>query len=305
VRFLRGHKKAVYCLTFLADGRLASGGLEGEVCVWDIAAGSRRTVADGAGRVEWLASSPDGAWLAWCGDGPWVGVAKPQDGGQWLRVKTQEERPYPPRAVACAFSPDGGTLLSVGGGPRCWRVADWAPVRWADEWWGQRATDCLAFAPDAATVATGACMPERGNTGWTVCLWETRTGTSRPAFPVGHPFDGDLTFTNLAYSPNGRVLAGTCTSELRVWVAETGEVLYRWDSAAGPIHGLAFSPDGRLLVTGGNDGAVTLRDASTWAESSRYDWKLGNVQDVAFSPDGMLLGACGSRGKIVVWDVDV
>jgi WD40 repeat protein len=147
-------------------------------------------------------------------------------------------------------------------------------------------------------------MPERGHTGWTVCLWDTRTGLSRPAFPVGHPFDGDLTFTNLAYSPDGRLLAGLCWGELRVWRADSGEVLHESQSEAGPFHGLAFSPDGRLLATGGNDGAVTLRNTTSWSVQARYDWKLANVQDVAFSADGMLLAACGSRGKIVVFDVD-
>jgi WD40 repeat protein len=123
--------------------------------------------------------------------------------------------------------------------------------------------------------------------------------------PAGHPFDGNLAFTNLAYSPDGKLLAGLCINELRVWVAETGEVLHHSRSIGGPLHGLAFSPDGRLLAAGGNDGAVALRDTVTWGESARYDWKLANVQDVTFSPDGWLLAACGSRGKIVVWDVEV
>jgi hypothetical protein len=221
-----------------------------------------------------------------------------------LRLETQEEAVYQPRAEACAFAPDGRTLVSVGGGPRCWRIGDWQRVHWAEERWGQRATICLAFAPSSATLAAGACIPERGSTGWTVCLWGTRAGYSQPAFPIGHPFDGDLTFTNLAYSPDGRVLAGLCTWALRVWVVETGEVLHRSNEDAGALHGLAFSPDGRLLATGGNDETVTLRDTASWSVRARYDWKLGRVQDVAFSADGMLMAACGNRGKIVVWDVD-
>jgi WD40 repeat protein len=304
VRYLRGHKKAVYCLAFLPEGRLASAGLEGEVCVWTIATGERQVIAREAGRIEWLSASPDGVWLAWCGAGPWVGVVHTQGKVRAERLATQKDQPYPQRVEACAFAPDGRSLLAVGDGPRCWRTGNWKPIRWAEAWWGQRAASCLAFAPDSGTVATGAYLPGHGGSGWSVCFWDTRTGVSRPAFPAGHPFDGDLTFTNLAYSPDGRLLAGLCPNELRVWVAETGKVLHLSCCDAGPLHGVAFSPDGRRLATGGIDGVVTIRDTATWVESARHDGKLANVQDVAFSADGRLLAACGSRGKVVVWDVE-
>jgi WD40 repeat protein len=306
VRLLRGHKKAVYSLAFLPDGRLATGGLEGEVCLWDTTTGQRQLVRAKAGKVEWLAVAPDGFWLAWCGEHAIVNVTDLRDPGTVGHFHTQPaDLSYPPRVEACAFSPDGQTLLCVGGGPYCLRVGTWEPVPWAEAWWGQRASTCLAFAPDSVTVATGGCLPERGGSGWTVCFWDTQTGISRPAFPAGHPFDADLTFVNLAWSPDGRLLAGLCLDELRVWVADGSEVLHRSRSNAGLLHALAFSPDGRLLATGGNDQVVTLRDTTTWAVRACFDWKIARVQDVAFSPDGCLLAAAGSRGKVVVWDVDV
>jgi WD40 repeat protein len=302
VQVLRGHKKPVYCLSFLPEGRLATGGLDGEVCIWNTSTGALQAVLRKVGRVEWLTASPDGVWLAWCGQGAWVCLADTRNAQGVIRLPTHPEMPHPPRAQACAFAPDGRILLSVGGGPRCWQVGDWQSLEWAEAWWGQRATTCLAFAPDSGTVATGAYLPERS--GWTLCLWDTHTGVSRPAFPPGHPFDADLMFTNIAYSPDGRLLAGLCLDELRVWVAESGEVLHQSCSGAGPLHALAFSPDGRLLATGGNDQVVTLRDTVTWRPWTRYEGKLANVQDVAFSPDGLLLAACGSRGKVLLWEVE-
>ncbi len=303
MRLLRGHKKAVYSLAFLPDGRLVTGGLEGEVWLWDTTTGQRQFVLTGAGKVEWLAAAPNGAYLAWCGAGPWVSIAGTYKPERFRRLPTHPFDEQAPRVEACAFAPDGQTLLSVGGGPRCCQAGSWEPVPWAEAWWGQRASTCLAFAPDSATVATGAYLPERG--GWSVCLWDTHTGVSRPAFSAGHPFDGDLTYVNLAWSPDGRQLAGLCSDELRVWVVESGEVLHHCVNNAGLLHALAFSPDGRLLATGGNDQLVTLRDTTTWAVLACFDWKMASVQDVAFSPDGCLLAAAGSRGKVVVWDVDV
>ena len=67
---------------------------------------------------------------------------------------------------------------------------------------------------------------------------------------------------------------------------------------------LAFSRDGRMLLTAGADGAVRFWDVGTWQEANRFDWGIGKIHLVAFAPDGLTCAATGENGQVVVWDVD-
>jgi WD40 repeat protein len=70
----------------------------------------------------------------------------------------------------------------------------------------------------------------------------------------------------------------------------------------GLVTSLVFSPDGKRLVSAGEDGFVKLWDTRTGQEALTLGGHTGAVRSVAFSPDARLLAAAGDDGTITIWD---
>ncbi|MBK8985382.1 MAG: AAA family ATPase [Chloroflexi bacterium] len=95
--------------------------------------------------------------------------------------------------------------------------------------------------------------------------------------------------------------------------AEAEDALYRALQASqlqmtltghdGPITAVAFSPDGRFVVTGSSDTSARLWDAASGQPLFTLQDHQRAVNDVAFSPDGSRLVSAGEDGRIVVWNV--
>src|ERR1017187_1959838 len=66
---------------------------------------------------------------------------------------------------------------------------------------------------------------------------------------------------------------------------------------------VAFSPDGRFVLTGGEEPRARLWDAATGMQIRLFEGHTGPVNSVAFSPDGHTV-LTGSRDKTArLWDV--
>ena len=72
------------------------------------------------------------------------------------------------------------------------------------------------------------------------------------------------------------------------------------------VHGVGFSPDGRLLATGSADKTAILWDVTDPAHPARAATLTGHrgaVHGLGFSPDGRLLATGSARKTVILWDV--
>ncbi len=111
---------------------------------------------------------------------------------------------------------------------------------------------------------------------------------------------------DMAYSPNGDLIAVGTTTGAWLYDAQTGEevALLRWSVPESYVSAVRFSSDGKTLATTmGN--IVVLWDVATRTQKPQGpEYILGDIK--SFNPDGTMVATSirtGSRSKIFVWNV--
>jgi WD40 repeat protein len=119
----------------------------------------------------------------------------------------------------------------------------------------------------------------------------------------------------LAYSPDGKLLVaagGTLPtwsgesigpSPVIFWDATTHKVWRKISTFKGRVKTLAFTPDGQILATGGDEAAVILWHVPTGKQLALLQGHKPPVYALAFSPDGTKLAYTCAKNVIYVWDL--
>lgn len=105
-----------------------------------------------------------------------------------------------------------------------------------------------------------------------------------------------------AFSPDASRLA-SFGKTARLWESSTGIALAVLHGQTDRVSALAFSPNGRLLVTGGLDGKTILWDITTGRPLRDLEKHAAEVTAIAFSPDGNLLLTGSADKTVMIWDI--
>jgi len=232
-----------------------------------------RRADGGAPSVGEAAYSPDGRSLVTVADGP----DRVHDAATGAVTRTIDPLGHGP-ARSLAFSP-GGHELALGRTDGSVTVLDTATWTLRCLFTGHRdVVDGIAYAPDGRTLATAS---QDG----TARIWDAASGRTL------HELTGAGGLLRaVAYSPDGTLLVtvsgnGTTT----VWDAADGRRLRTLSGAVSPTDQLAyvvaFAPDGRTFVRGGDQGGLVTFDVGGTA-GRQLVADPGPIYGLAFSPDG-------------------
>jgi WD40 repeat protein len=262
---------SVITLDCSSDGRMMASGSSEEIIVWDMSGKKptkRRIITPGESGGT-LALSRDGKLLV-------------EDSVRDVR-----------KAVI---------IKGVKSGARLWRLdqpADQEPQVL------EKAERPFAFSPDGKMLASGISN-ERFTRIWDISGEKPKT--------LYNVFGKTATVNCFAFSPDGTLLASANYDKtLCLWPltddARTKLKLRRQDNHGRYELGFsatsaAFSPDGKTMVLGGEDGTVRLWDVTRFAEHFPYRGHCGIISSLAFSPDVRTLVSGGYDGSVRWWNID-
>jgi mono/diheme cytochrome c family protein len=138
---------------------------------------------------------------------------------------------------------------------------------------------------------------QEGDSGIAV-LWNIRKGERVGTF--GEGFD---TILAADISPDHRLIAlGGPERKVKVFSAETGDVLYQCESHTDWILSVKFSPDGELLATADRGGGLYLWQAANGRSVEQLQGHTGAINDLSYTVDSTILASAGADGTVQVWD---
>jgi WD40 repeat protein len=198
--------------------------------------------------------------------------------------------------IFSAVFSSGGRLIAAGGGDgftHVWDAATGRETLALQARGAEAVVAAVAFSPDGGQLATGV-VAANGEGG--LQLWNPRNGEWQCAI-------SGASVTAVAYHPDGAVIAaGTDAGELFFIEPRGCSVLGSVAGHDGPVGGIAYSPAGDWLVSGGGDGSVKLWSASGALLATPV---AGGpvIEAVAVNPTAQFVAAADANGQITVWGV--
>lgn len=112
---------------------------------------------------------------------------------------------------------------------------------------------------------------------------------------------------NIAYSPNGKVLAAGCQDgAAHIWLLPSGEDLFM-NGYPTKVRELSWDSASRYLATGGGSEVIVWDFSGKGPSGSKpimFPGHEGFISVLAFAPKGLKLASGGNDGRVMVWDLN-
>ena len=234
---------------------------------------------------------PEGLFVALCASDGTIHVIETT---QWSTVRTF------PGTFPIAFTPSGERLIFAEGRDlQAWEVSTGNLV------------PCITGA--SGWITHFACMDPQGRQ---IALKSQNAPSLELWDAESHEKQSDLEtirerVTSLKSSRDGRqVAAGALSGAVYAWNLDGGKGKTVFNAHNGLVMGLAFSPNGKILATGGADQVIRLWDVNSfWNDKTQAPLAVlsgheGEIWDLSFSANGALLASASKDGTARLWDIE-